>query len=439
MKTPRKTPHTMAMLADMPGAMPSGVGAPVGMPPGPCWHLPVVLTLAYALLLSLLPLISYAASPAPPATTQAALKPKIAVLPFIGASAAEQKLAERMRFALAQKLSNDASGGGQFDRLDSVTVDNTISALQIPYATSSAKLPDDDDLQKILETLGTDQAFLGTVKGRALSVSLYQGAKLAKTVTVEVPSDQDSPKLTVENLITQLIGAKFTHIRELECDHSHPAVEKRFAQRPNLVLDPGFEDAPKNALKAATHWGAILGSDRYPPPVLTADEAEALPPDRVAIVPKSVAGDGAAKDGHCLMLRMSKNTAENNGLACESIWIPVEHNQTYRFTCQYHSTGPVPRLFLKGFALKPDQFGDKSDPESVRREFYRAQILPRKKNANFEPIEMDFTPSVVQEGKGDGGSKTQGMKIQWLRVDLYIYLTPGTVFFDDIVVKKISE
>jgi hypothetical protein len=339
---------------------------------------------------------------------------------------------------VAQKLSNDANGGGQFERIDSVTVDNTLSALQIPWSTSAGKLPDEEDIQKALETLGTDKAFVGVVKGRALTVSLYEGAKLAKTVTVEVPPDKESPKLTVEGLITQLTGASFAHIREVECDHSDPAVEKRFAERANLVRDPGFEDAPKGGKSAAGDWGAILGGDRYAPPVITAEEARTQPADRVAVVPKVVAGDPAAKDGHCLMMRMSKNVAENNGLACESIWIPVEHNQTYRFTCMYHSTGPVPRLFLKGFALKPDQFGDKSDPEAVRREFYRTQILPRKKNDKFELIEMDFTPSVVEQGKGNGGSKAEGMKIEWLRVDLYIYLTPGDVFFDDVVVKKIS-
>src|SRR5947207_2780305 len=99
------------------------------------------------LLLACAGLLPAAADGADPATAPAP-RPKIAVLPFSGASAAEQKLAERMRFALAQKLSNDANGGGQFDRIDSVTVDNTISALQIPWSTSSGKVPADDDLQK---------------------------------------------------------------------------------------------------------------------------------------------------------------------------------------------------------------------------------------------------------------------------------------------------
>ena len=110
--------------------------------------------------------------------------------------------------------------------------------------------------------------------------------------------------------------------------------------------------------------------------------------------------------------------------------IPVEQNKKYRFTARYKSDGPVARLFLKGFGEKADEFGNNSDLNAVRREFYRTQILPRGKNTVFELIEMDFTPSTV---------KATDPKIQWLRVDLYIYLEPGDIFFDDITVKKIDE
>ena len=85
-----------------------------------------------------------------------------------------------------------------------------------------------------------------------------------------------------------------------------------------------------------------------------------------------------AADDYCLLMRLSKNIAENNGLACESTWIPVEHNKKYRFTALYHSTGPTARLFLKGFAEKPDQFSDPKNPDSTRHEIYRANPPPRQ-------------------------------------------------------------
>src|SRR5271170_4425870 len=61
-------------------------------------------------------------------------KTTLAVLPFIAVTEKEKALAERMRFAVSQKMSNDANGGGQFDRLDNVQVEQIISALQIPWA-----------------------------------------------------------------------------------------------------------------------------------------------------------------------------------------------------------------------------------------------------------------------------------------------------------------
>jgi hypothetical protein len=32
----------------------------------------------------------------------------------------------------------------------------------------------------------------------------------------------------------------------------------------------------------------------------------------------------------------------------------------------------------------------------MRREYYRAQVLPRQKNAGWELIEMDFTPGTLK-------------------------------------------
>lgn len=286
---------------------------------------------------------------------------------------------------------------------------------------------------KLIKALGSQRVVMGTVKGRELSLTLYDGehgGKVLNTAETEIPPGTDSPKLAVEKVLTQLANVQFAHIREVECDHSDPAVEKVWAERPNLVQDPGFEDGPRQQKGKAENWGAILGADRYAPPVLESAGAEKLGEDRVAVVSKGLAGVVTEQAGYCLMMRMSKNVAENNGLACESIWIPVENGAKYRFGCKYHSTGPVPRLFLKGFAEQGDQFGDKKDPEATRREFYRCQVLPRKANEEWEKIEMDFTPEPL---------KATYPKIQWLRIDLYIYLSPGDVFFDDVSLKKISK
>jgi hypothetical protein len=372
-------------------------------------------------------------------------KPTLAVLPFVPLTgdAAEKALADHMRFAVSQKLSSDinaVAANGTYDRLDNVQVDQLISALQLSFAKAP---PDDDEFQKLLATLDTQFTIAGTLKGRTLTLTLYTGPTLTKTLTTTIPPDTTSPKLTVEQALTDLTGTAFAHIRDTDVDHSDPQAEARFAARPNLVPDAGFELAAKDPKKTAVNWEVLLGPAHDPPPLLTANDAANLPPDRAAVIPVRSPGfslpalptppAGAPKapaNDYCLIMRMSKAVAESNGLACESTWIPVEEGKKYRFTALYHSTGPTARLFLKGFAEKLDQFSDPKNPDSTRREFYRAQILPRKKNAGWDLIEMDFTPSTL---------KPTDPKIQWMRVDLYIYLTPGDVFFDDITVKKLDE
>lgn len=360
-------------------------------------------------------------------------KPTLAVLPFFAASEKDKPLAEKMRFAVSQKMSNDANGGNQFDRLDNVQVEQLISALQLPWETYTPDtLPSDDDLQKLLSTLSVDKTILGWVKNRTLTLRLYDGQTLTKTTSIQIPSDKESPKAAVEKILTDLTGVQFAQLRLVEADHSNPAVEKRFAERPNLVPDPGFELAATTPDHLAVNWHKILAAEDKPVPLITADAANNLPEDSVAIVPKSVAGDSKDSSGRCLMMRMSKHIAENNGLACISTWIPVDNGKKYRFAVRYLSKGPTARLFLKGFGYQPDQYGggaQKNDPEATRRQFYEAEVLPRKKNAAWQTIDMDITPSPL---------KPTYPKIQWMRLDLYIYLTPGDIFFDDVTFKKID-
>src|SRR6185295_7998142 len=107
---------------------------------------------------------------------------------------------------------------------------------------------------------------------RRLTLTLYQAATLSKTASVDIPSDKESPKLAVEKVLTDLTGTAFAHIRDVEADHSDPKVEARFASRPNLVNDPGFELAARDPGKAASNWQAILGPNHYPPPLISAAE-----------------------------------------------------------------------------------------------------------------------------------------------------------------------
>ena len=336
-------------------------------------------------------------------------KTTLAVLPFFAASDKDKPLAEKMRFAISQKMSNDANGGNQFDRLDNVQVEQLISALQLPWETyTSDTLPSDDDTQKLLSTLSVDKTIMGWVKNRTLTLRLYDGPTLTKTASTQIPSDKESPKAAVEKILTDLAGVSFAQLRLVEADHSNPAIEKRFAERPNLVPDPGFELAATTPDHLATNWHKILASEDKPVPLITVDAAKNLPEDSVAIVPKSVAGDPKEQKGYCLMMRMSKHIAENNGLACISTWIPVDNNKKYRFSVRYLSHGPTARLFLKGFGYQPDQYGGgarKHDPEATRRQYYEAEVLPRKQNASWQTIDLVITTYPL---------KTTYPKIEWM-------------------------
>jgi hypothetical protein len=357
----------------------------------------------------------------------------MAVLPFTPSSdaAKEKEFAAKIRYAVGQKLSADANGveaNGVYDRKDNVEVDNLVSALSISFAPG--KGPSEEDMQSLLEALNTDYVIAGSLNNRTLTLTLYDRGKQSKISTVEIPPDNESPKLAFEKVLSDLTRMTFAHVRDVEADHSDARAEARFAAAENLVADPGFELAVKDPKKMATSWERLLEAAHDAPPLMTAEAAKTLPADHAAIVPATVAGDPKHADGHVLMMRMSRRVAESNGLAVESTWIPVEQHKKYRFSAQYKSDGPTARIFLKGFAEKADAFGDKNDPEAARREFYRAQVLPRNKNAAFELIEMDFTPGTL---------KATDPKIQWIRVDLYVYLHPGDIFFDDIVVKKLDE
>jgi hypothetical protein len=370
------------------------------------------------------------------AQTQSAPAPKkltLAVLPFVptATDAKSKDLAERMRFAVSQKLSTDTNAitaNGPYSRLDNVQVDQLISALGLSFLPT--REPSRDELQSLLTALDCDFVIAGKLQNRTLTLTLYDRGTATNTSTIDIPPDNESPKLAVEKILTDLTGTAFARIRDKEVDHSDPKVEARFAANPNLVPDPTYDLAATDPKNIAINWETMLRADTYAPPLLTANAARAPAPDRAAIVPASVAGDPKNPNGNVLMMRMSKNIAETNGLAVQSTWIPVEHGKKYRFTARYKSNGPTARIFLKGFGTQADAFATSADPSTTRREFYRAQILPRPKNSAFENIEMDFTPSTF---------KSTDPQIQWLRIDLYVYLHEGDIYFDDIVLKKIDE
>ncbi len=346
--------------------------------------------------------------------------PSFAVLPFIGSGSAAQRLARRMRFAVAKKMSRN----GHVKRVSDHSVNMMISALQLSWSEPFDK----SQVPQAIKALGVHEAIMGYVQGRKLTLVLYKGPQIAKTCSAVIPGSNTSPRLTVEGLLTRLDNVEFHHVSSQQADLGNPVLANRFKTRPNLVRDGMFTAAGHLPSHTATMWEGFLMARIFHPKLLSAAAARHLARNAIAIVPTSVAVPHGPK-GYCLMMRMGPGVAVNNGLAVESYWIPVHNGGHYRFSCWYHSSAPRVRIFLKGFAYQPDQFSNSKSLASQRFERYRAELLPVNGNKGWSREVMDFTPS----------TQDQKHKIRWMRIDFFIYLRPGDAFFRHVQLKNIGK
>jgi hypothetical protein len=120
---------------------------------------------------------------------------------------------------------------------------------------------------------------------------------------------------------------------------------------------------------------------------------------------------------------MSKDTAENNGLACLSDFIKIEPNMRYRLQYRYKSDGPSLHVFVKGYTTAK---GFSGKPEE--REIYRRQVPPSGATHDKWVTVLD-----------DLNPQRPGFIVEGLRIDLYAYLTPGVVMFDDVILKAVGK
>jgi hypothetical protein len=102
--------------------------------------------------------------------------------------------------------------------------------------------------------------------------------------------------------------------------------------------------------------------------------------------------------------------------------IAIRANTRYRLVFKYKSDGPTLHVFVKGFTSGKDLAGK---PEL--REVYRRQVSPTDEtHGQWQTIECDMNP------------RHPAFPVQFLKVDLYAYLHPGTVMFDDIQLKAVG-
>ena len=123
-----------------------------------------------------------------------------------------------------------------------------------------------------------------------------------------------------------------------------------------------------------------------------------------------------------LAMRLSKECAENNGMACLSEPIKVTPRSRYRISFRYKSDGPSTHVFVKGYTTGKNVAGEKAD-----REVFRTQVSPTgATGGKWETVVCDVNPD------------NPNFQVETLRVDLYAYLSPGLILWDDVTVKDIG-
>jgi hypothetical protein len=128
------------------------------------------------------------------------------------------------------------------------------------------------------------------------------------------------------------------------------------------------------------------------------------------------------KAHNVLAMRLSKECAENNGMACLSEPIKVTPRTRYRISFRYKSDGPSTHVFVKGYTTGKNVAGEKAD-----REVFRTQVSPTgATNGKWETVVCDVNPD------------NPNFVVESLRVDLYAYLTPGVILWDDVTLKEIG-
>ena len=144
--------------------------------------------------------------------------------------------------------------------------------------------------------------------------------------------------------------------------------------------------------------------------------------------------DPDAKTGKCLRFDVSEKIAFNEGMMCYSASFEVEQGATYRVRWRFKTTGTSVKLWIKGYDHFPKAFGF----EEQDREVWRSRKDPQFHEGLHEytlnewtEYGHDFVPYV------DPGPL--GKHVRYAKVMLYAYTSAGTVWWDDIVIRKIKD
>ncbi len=314
-------------------------------------------------------------------------RPRVAVFPLAG-SASEQER-ERAGFSLRTKLDRQ----GVYQPIDGPTMLQLAGDKKIDLNTSA------QTVMELSKAEAPDLIIWGeynkTLQLHVLNLRTREKKQDEFVYEIKQPADL---RFAVEKLIESLPGSKtFEHISEESVTRDEQA-EKLWKEGPNLLNDGAF-DTPGD-------WQGMLKAEKYPLKVVNQ-----LPEVDQIVIRKE------GKEQY-LAMNLSRAVAETNGLACLSGKIEIKPQTRYRIGFRYRSNGPVIKPFVKGYVIQ----------DGVEREIYRRQV-PNQNDQSGQWVEVldDLNP------------QHPSFPVQFLRIDLYIFLTPGEVSLDDVVIKEVGK
>jgi hypothetical protein len=191
--------------------------------------------------------------------------------------------------------------------------------------------------------------------------------------------------------------------------------ERAWKENPNLIVGGDFEHGVRGVPRG---WEPRGGQQREP----------------LGNLVKWVAETGNPKN-RVIRFDIPKNVAENEGVMYYSDYFPVQEGAKYRFQVRYRTTGPAPKVFIKCYdEMASIYHEDGASPSGgtsggagalQRREVYRSQQNLKGPVNTWNTQTEDFTPKHTKYSP------------KWGRIMLYGYLHPGSIEWDDAVVKML--
>ncbi len=331
-------------------------------------------------------------------------KPKAAVFPLSGNTTQDQK--DKVGFSLRTKIDRD----GHFEPIDGPTMADLAGEKPIDLSTTpetlTALAKDESPVILIWGELNKNGA------GFDLKVKICDlRQKDRKPTEIDKAINQPTDlRFVVEEILQSINGIdKFAHPVEESAQNDSASLEA-WAHNPNLVVDGDFAKTGS--------WTGLLRSEKYDVPM-----GEELPDTDKVVIYKLPDTKKDAPLHHVLAMKLSKDVAESNGLACLSAPMDITPDVRYRLQFKYKSDGPTLHVFVKGYIKKKDISGQLADLQS-----YECQVPPSGKTGDkWKTVICDLNPQNIS------GAPT------FLKIDLYAYLGAGTVMFDDVQLKAVGE